>query len=457
MRDVLLPDETSSEADFSLPCECLEAMPTRSTTFFGRSDDLKLIDEVFFPNELPQTQGELNERTVATYCLTGTGGVGKTHLAAEFVLTRKGRFEVVCWVNAASRTKLLNGYAEFAAKIGLISSTHRPEDSILLDYVNGWLNRPVRNRSQAEGPFVRWLLVIDNVDKSDEMMPEDWPYEGRGCVLIVGRDPSNRKNSRFGLNGHELGPLPDAAAVTMLLQITDKSSEPSAALSAQRIIEVWGRFPLSLMCVAGVIDREGLSLSRCAAYGTEKRDNLLSSTWRYAANQYNLASIWALSELSPPALALLEMITLMDTEGIPIQLFNQPVLLGANAILSSETIEASRRSLWRLGLIGMDVATDSITVHAVVQQTVIAQLRASSERFATTYQATVSLISGYWPNVLMEEVNFSTRNTLSQEEKCEELVSHTERLIHIYQEHDETSRSNLASYSFLRLCLEYAW
>ncbi|KAF4964202.1 hypothetical protein FSARC_7836 [Fusarium sarcochroum] len=455
LRDVLPPDESSREVDLNIPCEYLDDKPKLPQDFFGRDEDLKLIDKVFLPNVLPETQADLNKRNVATYCLTGIGGVGKTRIAAEYATTRRKEFDVVCWVNTSN---LLSGYTKFAAKLGLMTSTSSPEDSIVLNYVNTWFGRPVRNKAQSEGPFVRWLLIIDNVNRSDDLLPEHWPHEGRGAVLIVGRDPSNRTRSQFGTVGHEVEGLPPDKAISMLLQITSKSSEPSAAESAARIINIWGSIPLSLFCVAGVMEKEGMTLNLCAASGAAKRDELLNSTWRYAANKYNWAEIWALSSLPPSALTLLEIIALLEPGGIPMPLFRQSITVQSGEILHAKDMESSRKDLWQLALIGVDGTKDALTVPTVIQYTVLAKLQVSGDRLTTIYLAAVSLVSGYWPSVLTEEVNFSTRDALTQEERCEELNPHAERLIQIHQQElDEEKRSSLTSYSLLRLFLEYSW
>lgn len=68
------------------------------------------------------------------------------------------------------------------------------------------------------------------------------------------------------------------------------------------------------MCVAGKIDNDGLSLSECFAYGSRQRENLLNSTWYYATEEYDLASLWALSDLSLSALTVLQIVAFLDVE-----------------------------------------------------------------------------------------------------------------------------------------------
>lgn len=179
----------------------------------------------------------------------------------------------------------------------------------------------------------------------------DFPHQGRGCVLVIGRDPSNRTNSRFGPKGHEVEPLAPREAVDMLLRLTDKSKEPDAVSTAEKIIGVWSTFPLSLMCVAGKIDNDGLSLSECFAYGSRQRENLLNSTWYYATEEYDLASLWALSDLSLSALTVLQIVALLDVEDIPERLFQRLIRLSSGQEFSLEAVNESKTSLWKLALI----------------------------------------------------------------------------------------------------------
>lgn len=237
----------------------------------------------------------------------------------------------------------------------------------------------------------------------------------------------------------------------MLLRLTDKSKEPDAVSTAEKIIGVWSTFPLSLMCVAGKIDNDGLSLSECFAYGSRQRENLLNSTWYYATEEYDLASLWALSDLSLSALTVLQIVALLDIEGIPDRLFQQSIRLSSGQEFSLEAVNESKTSLWKLALIRRDTATSRLSMHHIIQQTVLGGVRTSKEHLGDIYHTTASLVSSDLPNVLTEEVNFSTMDTVTQQIRCDELVSHVERLMDTYLEQDKANRERLASNHLSRL------
>lgn len=103
------------------------------------------------------------------------------------------------------------------------------------------------------------------------------------------------------------------------------------------------------------------------------------------------------------------------------------------------------------------MATSRLSMHHIIQQTVLGGVRTSKEHFGDIYHTTASLVSSDWPNVLTEEVNFSTMDTVTQQIRCDELVSHVERLMDTYLEQGKDNRERLASNHLSRLLLEYSW
>ena len=308
------------DTEYNIDCTCVPPTVQKHPAVFGRTEVLEAIDKAFFPNELPETAADLaNTVSVKTFVIHGAGGIGKTQAAAEFVSTRSSRFEVILWVTAEPRIKLLDGYRKFAVDLGLVSGDEDVGDDVILSYVRGWLAKPTKSRSKLDGPFYRWLLVMDDLNHPDEMLQDDWPYDGCGCVLITGREPSLRTSARFGTAGIALPPLTLDDAVVMLLELCNKRGEDIE--SARKIVSEWSGFPLSILCVAGIIQTNGLSLAECATYKAGKRREALSSEWRFAMSHYNLASIWALESLNAAENTVLKVVSLLDSEAIQGSIF----------------------------------------------------------------------------------------------------------------------------------------
>ena len=83
------------------PCYIIPVAQNRD--FFGRSEVLEQIDEIFFSKEHNNLQGNAETRTFA---ICGPGGMGKTQAAAEFVYSRQDKFDAIFWIHADSALKL---------------------------------------------------------------------------------------------------------------------------------------------------------------------------------------------------------------------------------------------------------------------------------------------------------------------------------------------------------------
>ncbi|KAK7914139.1 hypothetical protein PG985_011842 [Apiospora marii] len=456
-------EQALQEPDLNIPCIFTRVMPTYLGQFFGRDRYLENICDTFFPNELPQTLQELNNQTtMRAISLTGPGGVGKSRIAVQFVSRWQHKFDVVCWLNASSPTSLMDGYTQFAASLGLISTAQTHEDPFIIrNNVFTWFQRPVRNMSQEGGPFLRWLLVIDNVDRFEEIEDEQWPRSGHGCVLMVGRDTEARNEASGGLKGQQIGSLGEKDGEAMLLDITGGSNEEAAATSAQQIIRIWGSYPMTISLIAGIIDYEGSNLQHCANHSQEWKNKLpvLASRSGMAAISQadDVALSLALSRLSDKDTRLLEIIALMKTDSVPRQLFHQSHSSIPDQVHLPEDLWKSITALARLSLIRVERKMNSITIPSIVQETVTPLPKEATDRAKNALKAAVFLTSAYWPNVLTEEVNFSAQDDHKQRVLCERLVPQVKHMINFYELCTPAVQLELATSSLARLMVEYTW
>ncbi|KAL8966382.1 MAG: hypothetical protein Q9183_003396, partial [Haloplaca sp. 2 TL-2023] len=128
--------------------------------FYGRSKELKEIECRFANNNI-----------VALY---GTGGVGKSHLAWEYVQRAQNNKSKraplhTFWIQALNSSTIAESYASIAEAIGEMRDGNYSEDAVLR-----WL------RSRRHD----WILVLDGVNTSCNDWQKRCPF-GSGPVLIT--------------------------------------------------------------------------------------------------------------------------------------------------------------------------------------------------------------------------------------------------------------------------------
>ncbi|KAI4249819.1 MAG: hypothetical protein L6R42_008898, partial [Xanthoria sp. 1 TBL-2021] len=139
-------------------------MPRRFSTepFYGRTKQLKEIESRFVIN-----------KTVALY---GTGGVGKSHLAWEYVqyaqerAADEGALLHTFWIQARNSSTITESFASIAEAIGQMRDGSYSEKAVLR-----WFRRH------------HWILVLDGVTTSCDEWRTRCPF-GSGSILITTRN-----------------------------------------------------------------------------------------------------------------------------------------------------------------------------------------------------------------------------------------------------------------------------
>ena len=458
------PALESQTADFCFPCYYYGTRPIGNPDFCGRETVIDQVEKTFMPNDLPATSQALQQHRTKVFCLTGPGGIGKTRIAAEYVAARSSAFDVIAWLDASDSAKLLNGYQDFAVQLGLLSAeeVESSDMDLVISHVNGWLTKPVRNSALTDGPFMRWLIILDDVSDADEILARFWPAaaDPPGCLLVTGRPEYLRSSSCFGKIGAQIEPLPNDAAVQLLLHLTDKRDELDALKSAQIILNNWDRLPISIMCVVSIIQRKGYTLAKCASLSPDVRRKFLASEWGYKGKMYNLASMWAIAAIGKEERAFLDVISLLDSTCIPDEL-----LAGTSTTMARlpdypskrELYDDLKESLWKSTLIHHLPEKHAISIHQVYQETILERLMKEPERFLQTFAFTAALLSSIWPAVVTKEMDFSNDLSARRQSKNKDLFPHVIRLRHIHEELKATTGSSCLDRNWLRLLLESAW
>ena len=174
-------------------------------------------------------EGKHAQNTIVLY---GTGGMGKTRLALEYIHQNYKDYSSVFWINAASdqtailgltqiMQRLIKHHAQLSADYsqigrllgmsgkldanGSFSVTQSSEVQDIADAVKEWFALPENSN---------WLLVFDNLDDPDSVDIDKYiPACNHGTVIITSR----RRDLQQGRRGFEVNQMQSMEAIQLLL------------------------------------------------------------------------------------------------------------------------------------------------------------------------------------------------------------------------------------------------
>ncbi|MFF0507412.1 tetratricopeptide repeat protein [Streptomyces fimicarius] len=349
--------------------------------------------------------------------LTGTGGVGKTQLAADHARTAlsSGAVDILVWISANSRSAVTAGYAQAGMEI-LAADSSDPEQAARTFLA--WLE------PKADRKPCRWLVVLDDVaDPAD--MRGLWPPTSRhGRVLVTTR----RRDAALTGSGRHLvtvglfTPQEATAYLTAVLAAHDRH-EPTGRISD--LAADLGHLPLALAQAAAYIVDSGLT---CASYRElladriAKLEHLLPEPGALPDDQTTtVAATWSLSveqadRIRPAGLArpMLQLAGMLDPNGIPAAvLVGEPALAhlaeqrgrtGQDSTeepppVSPEDAVHALRALHRLNLVEHtpDTPARAVRVHQLIQRATRDTLAPGQyDRLALT---AADALSAAWPAI----------------------------------------------------------
>ncbi|KAF6756344.1 hypothetical protein DFP72DRAFT_893926 [Ephemerocybe angulata] len=300
----------------SPPSEPMALAAQHYTTnhFTGRVDELRMLDDYFFPWDSVQNR----RRRVCL--LHGLGGIGKTQLAlrfAEGVVSRYSEDHIFV-VDASSSDTIhasLLAIAEMplAQSSGLSSGASNPQQVLC------WLASVKEN----------WLLVFDN---ADEQVAKFFPSgQNVGDILVTSRS----SNAVRGLCRRiEIDVMEEEDAVSLLLSKSDHDEPDSnRRLLARRIARDLAYLPLALDQAAAAIRLGICSLETYTELFVSFRQELLDNAYLNSASEYRY-TVYGAFECSwrPVELASQRPDSLGVTARLAIALFNICTFLHHNGI-----------------------------------------------------------------------------------------------------------------------------
>ncbi|GAA0429960.1 hypothetical protein Acor_45570 [Acrocarpospora corrugata] len=322
-------------------------VPQRNATFTGRSDLLYRL----------RSQLVEQKDAVVLHALQGYGGVGKTHLAIEYIYRFSHDYELIWWV-PADQTPLLRGsLAALAPRLGITDiPAGRQED--VIDAVREALRRGI--------PYKRWLVVFDNADQPEEL--QDMLPTANGHVLVTSRN--HRWKTR-------------ALVLDVDIFMRDESMEflrrrvsGITDYDGNRLAEELGDLPLAL-------EQAGALMAETAMTVDTYLEQLKNAAGKILAQGTPLdypvpvPAAWSISlerinRQEPSAMELLYRIAYFGPEPIPLDLIN----LGRHVLAESELRNTIKdpyrmsnavRELGRYALARIDNLRRTLQMHRIIQ------------------------------------------------------------------------------------------
>jgi tetratricopeptide (TPR) repeat protein len=272
---------------------------------------------------------------------------GKTQLAMATArsLTQSAGVELVVWLTATSRASVLAGYAEAAARAGVV--TGGDPESVAARFI-AWLRDTTRP----------WLVVFDDLTADVDLDKRLWPSGATGRVLITTADRAAVAGRLARLV--PVGPFSRREALGYLLgRLTADLDQRQGAID---LIAELGNEPLALAQASAVIASSELTCHGYREHFVRRRDQALATTSGHEAA--TAAISWMLSMdhadlLSPgTAQSVLVLAALLDGNGIPASILTTAAArrycAGATADRGGQPAEDGLTALESAGLLSVE-------------------------------------------------------------------------------------------------------
>ena len=305
-------------------------------------------------------------QSVAVGALRGTGGVGKTQLAAEYARRRAQDYDVIAWVDSERPELLAAQLAGLAPLVGVAAIADVDTTARMVV-------------AALERTTLCWLVVFDNAERSEDLV--GWlPRTGHGHVLVTSRS----RGWHQLVSTVDVDVMSRVEAVT-LLRLSIPTIDDDVA---NDIAELLGDLPLAVEQAAGYLAATDLPSVDFVRLLRTRADELLDKG-AVLAYDNTVATVWdvsraSLQAASPAAAQLLALCAFVGPEPIPLDLFTtQTELLppplrqsATDAINFADTIGALIvRSLARRNGDGCTLSVHRLLAAAIRRQLTEAERR----------------------------------------------------------------------------------
>jgi tetratricopeptide (TPR) repeat protein len=359
----LLPGDSVNPTTITLPSAGSEqsqvqrliwgGVPIRNPSFTGREGLMEALHS---------TLTRSSKASVLPETLHGLGGVGKTQLVVEYIYREAHKYDLVWWIAAEQPTQVRASLATLGERLGLPASQDMQQTATaVLDALGA---------SQ-----LRWLLVYDNADLPEDVMPL-LPSAG-GHVIVTSRN-------------HAWAAVGDAIEVDVFkrsesIELLRKHGETISPKEADQLAEKLGDLPLALEQAATWHAATGMPIAEYLQLFDRHVHELLAEgrPTSYSSTVYAFLRVAfeRLRQEAPAAAELLELFAFLGPEPVSVTLLR----CGKNNSYISESLSQALhepifmnrtiRELRRYGLAKVDPNGQRIQVHRLVQLVLREELR----------------------------------------------------------------------------------
>ncbi|KAL9609321.1 MAG: hypothetical protein Q9167_005908 [Letrouitia subvulpina] len=299
----------------TLLCTCHSRNLEQNPRFFGRKQELQIIDEHLLPTVTTNRQ-----RSLKSFGICGTGGLGKTQIAIQYVYTRRVHFDAIFWLFADDKNALGESFASIGQQIGIEDAADSKDLTVSRERVKEWLSNPLKsfdNPDNADNEAL-WLLVFDNADNLS-ILDEFWPLTGRGSVLLTSRDPVAKTSFYTENQGIDLSKLSLEETMQCIRFLTKSTLDTDNGRSLARIAEMLDGLMLGIEQVSSIIRRLRLSYEDFLTLYNTQSQKLLDMLPDDSQGRYphSLSTVWSLQQFSVGSDSLLQMLAMLDPDSVP--------------------------------------------------------------------------------------------------------------------------------------------
>jgi hypothetical protein len=349
----------------------LIGVPPQNPYFTGREDLLLDIHE--------RLTGK--PTALVPHALHGYGGVGKTHLAIEYVHRYQQEYDLVCWISAEQPAIVRTTIADLAKRMNL---PPLPADDAV---------REVLTALRRRQPYDRWLLVFDNVNTSEDI--DEFLRIGSGHIIVTSRSDVwagiaqvvevnvFRREESIAFLGGRLSDIrrEDADHLAERLDDLPLALEQAAAWQVETQTPASDYLRLFEERLARLADAE---VVRAGALRTDY-PLAVAVTWSLALDR--------LRESQPEVVRLLELCAYFAPEPIPWNVLSVGRFVQAlperlrTALSSNRERDRIIREIKKYALAQVDYGNNRLQLHRLTQLVLREQLSDDDERARVRHQA----------------------------------------------------------------------
>ena len=333
--------------------------------------------------------------------LSGMGGVGKTQLAAAHArrALASRTAAVVVWVTASSRQAIIDAYAQAATTLGLPGCAGTDPSADASHFLT-WTTTTGRS----------WLVVLDDIQDPKDVSKLWPPADAQGRVLATTR----RRDAALAGQDRRLVSIDTYTPAEARAYLTDRLTSHHRAEPTEQIDGLaadLGFLPLALAQAAAYLIDDGIAIAAYRALLAEQTLEGVKPGSLPDDHEQIVARTWALSidradTAHPAGMArpLLELLSVLDPNGIPYSVPSSPHVLVRLAVDTPDQVRRGLRVLHGFNLIthSSEATHREIRVHQLIQRATYEALT-PNQQLDTAYLAADALQEA-WPDIESDEL-----------------------------------------------------